>query len=126
MDAPRNVVDADQAAPDDQPRADRTERSDEPSDRVLLGVAGHIADLLGLDALWVRLAFVVLALTGGIGIVIYLAAWLVLFGPDRTGMDWVRYAGGAIALIVVPILLGSGALLAALSAGVAIRRYLKV
>ena len=30
------------------------------------------------------------------------------------------------ALIVVPILLGSGALLAAMSASVAIRRYLKV
>ncbi len=75
---------------------------------MLLGVAGHIADLLGLDALWVRVAFVVLALTGGVGIVIYLASWLVLFGPDRTGLDWVGYVGGAIALIGVPLMIADG------------------
>ncbi len=87
--APSDVVDAEPAVPNDQPAASSADRGEEPSDRVLLGVAGHIADLLGLDALWVRLAFVVLALTGGVGIVIYLASWLVLFGPDRTGLDWV-------------------------------------
>ncbi len=32
----------------------------------------------------------------------------MLFGPERTGMTWVRYAGGAIALVVVPIMISSG------------------
>ena len=110
MDAPSNVVDADPASPNDQRPATADEPAAEPSDRVLLGVAGHIADHLGLDALWVRLGFVVLALTGGVGIVIYLASWLVLFGPERTGMHWVRYAGGAIALVGVPIMIANGEL----------------
>ena len=108
MEGPSDVVDAESAAPDDQTPPTRTEPVEEPSDRVLLGVAGHIADLLGLDALWVRVAFVVLALTGGVGIVIYLASWLVLFGPDRTGLDWVGYVGGAIALIGVPLMIADG------------------
>ena len=108
MEGPSDVVDAESAAPDDQTPPTRTEPVEEPSDRVVLGVAGHIADLLGLDALWVRVAFVVLALTGGVGIVIYLASWLVLFGPDRTGLDWVGYVGGAIALIGVPLMIADG------------------
>jgi phage shock protein PspC (stress-responsive transcriptional regulator) len=108
MDAAPNVVDADPSPPNDLPPPAAGEPVAEPSDRVLLGVAGHLADHLGLDALWVRLAFVVLALTGGVGIVIYLAAWLVLFGPVRTGVHWVRYVGGAIALIGVPIMISNG------------------
>ena len=108
MEAPPDVVDADPPPPNDFPPPAGGEPAAEPSDRVLLGVAGHLADHLGLDALWVRLAFVVLALTGGVGIVIYLAAWLVLFGPDRTGMHWVRYLGGIIAVIGVPIMIANG------------------
>ncbi|MET0661676.1 MAG: PspC domain-containing protein, partial [Ilumatobacteraceae bacterium] len=106
MDRTSDVVDAESAGPNAP--SGSADRGEEPSDRVLLGVAGHIADLLGLDALWVRIAFVVLALTGGIGIVIYLASWLVLFGPDRTGLDWVGYLGGAIALIGVPVMIADG------------------
>ena len=108
MEGTPDVVGAEPAAPNDRPLLTEADPAEEPSDRVVLGVAGHLADLLGLDALWVRLAFVVLALTGGIGIVIYLAAWLVLFGPDRTGMDWMRYLGGAIAVIGVPIMIAGG------------------
>jgi PspC domain len=63
MDAPPNVVDADPATPSDLHPSAGGEPVTEPTDRVLLGVAGQLADLLGLDALWVRLAFVVLALT---------------------------------------------------------------
>jgi phage shock protein PspC (stress-responsive transcriptional regulator) len=105
-----NVVGAEPAAPNDRSPLTDADPAEEPSDRVVLGVAGHLADLLGLDALWVRVAFVVLALTGGIGIVIYLASWLILFGPDRTGMDWMRYLGGAIAVIGVPIMIADGSL----------------
>lgn len=110
MDAPSTVRDADPGAPDDTPPSptDSTEPIDDGSDRVVLGVAGYVADCLGLDALWVRFGFVVLALTGGLGVVIYLAAWLVLFGPDRTGMPWVRYAGGAVLGAGVPFWIANG------------------
>ena len=110
MEGTPNVVGAEPAAPNDRSPLTEADPAGEPSDRVVLGVAGHLADLLGVDALWVRVAFVVLALTGGLGIVIYLASWLILFGPDRTGMDWMRYLGGAIAVIGVPIMIADGSL----------------
>lgn len=78
---------------------------DEPSDRIVLGVAGHVAAGLGVDALWVRLGFVVLGLVGGLGVVLYLALWLTLFGPDATGLPWVRFIGGAVAVVGVPWLI---------------------
>ncbi|TMK45588.1 MAG: PspC domain-containing protein [Actinobacteria bacterium] len=52
------------------------------SDRVLMGVAGGIGERLGIDPLVVRLAFVVLSLAGGVGVLLYVAAALVSRGPD--------------------------------------------
>ena len=46
--------------------------------RLIAGVAAGIADHLGLDPLFVRLAFVVLAVGGGSGVLVYLAAWLLM------------------------------------------------
>jgi phage shock protein PspC (stress-responsive transcriptional regulator) len=51
------------------------------SDRVVAGVAGGFARYLGLDAAVVRLVLVVLAFVGGLGVLLYLAAWLVV--PDE-------------------------------------------
>jgi phage shock protein PspC (stress-responsive transcriptional regulator) len=47
-------------------------------DRMLAGVAGGIADYLGVDATIVRIAIVVLTFIGGAGIPIYLAGWLLI------------------------------------------------
>lgn len=52
-------------------------------DRVLTGVAGGIGERLGIDPVVVRLAFVVLSLAGGVGVLLYLAAALVSRAPDR-------------------------------------------
>jgi signal transduction histidine kinase/phage shock protein PspC (stress-responsive transcriptional regulator) len=52
------------------------------SDRVLTGVAGGIGERLGIDPLVVRLAFVVLSLAGGVGLLLYVAAALVSRGPE--------------------------------------------
>ncbi|HWO69663.1 MAG TPA: PspC domain-containing protein, partial [Actinomycetota bacterium] len=41
------------------------------SDRVLTGVAAGLGERLGLDPVVVRLAFIVLALAGGAGLVAY-------------------------------------------------------
>ena len=47
-------------------------------DRMLAGVAAGIARYLGVDATIVRIAFAVLVVTGGIGLPIYLAGWLLI------------------------------------------------
>ena len=44
--------------------------------RVVTGVAGGIADELGVDPIVVRTAFVVLTIAGGWGVPLYAAAWL--------------------------------------------------
>jgi signal transduction histidine kinase len=49
------------------------------SDRVLAGVAGGIADTLGISDAYVRAAFVTLAAVWGLGGLIYLAFWLAAF-----------------------------------------------
>jgi len=53
------------------------------SDRWFAGVASGIANKAGVDPLIVRGVFVVLALIGGPGILLYLVGWLFL--PDTTG-----------------------------------------
>lgn len=74
-------------------RAQRLTRS--LTDRVLGGVCGGIAGLIGINAWWVRAAFAALgAFTLGTGALIYLALWL-LIPPQRlasipTGRDHVQ------------------------------------
>ena len=46
-------------------------------DRVIAGVAGGIGAHLGVDPVLIRISFVALALAG-VGIVIYLVAWLLI------------------------------------------------
>src|SRR5437762_4124369 len=47
------------------------------TDRVVAGVAGGIAERLGIDPIVTRLSFVVLSLAGGFGILVYAVLWLV-------------------------------------------------
>jgi signal transduction histidine kinase len=49
----------------------------DPRERWLAGVASAIARELGVDALVLRLAFIALTLSGGVGLALYAAAWLV-------------------------------------------------
>ena len=51
--------------------------------RLVAGVAGGIADRLGIADLYVRAGFLVLALIWGIGLVLYLVLWALTL--DRTG-----------------------------------------
>lgn len=81
------------------------------SDRWFAGVAGGIAAKAGIDPLIVRGVFVVLAILGGPGILLYLAAWLLL--PDFTGRihleELIRGRASAGVIVAVVIL---GALVA--------------
>lgn len=55
--------------------------------KVFLGVCGGIAERYDIDPLWLRLIFVLLALNGGIGIVLYLVAWIVIPEPQGVKKD---------------------------------------
>ena len=46
--------------------------------RTLAGVCGGIAEYLGWDPTLVRVAWIILTLLGGSGILIYLIFWLVM------------------------------------------------
>lgn len=52
-------------------------------DKVICGVCGGLAEYLGIDPLWTRLAAAFLALTGGSGVILYfIAALLMEEAPD--------------------------------------------
>src|SRR5713101_5803948 len=57
-------------------------------ERILGGVCSGLAEGLRIDPLWVRLGFVLLAFLQGVGLLIYIALWLVMpeqvEGQDRT------------------------------------------
>lgn len=68
--------------------------------RVVGGVANELGMRLGLDPLWVRLAFVGLTVAGGLGAVLYVALWFVLVvgrRPDSSPVPW------SIAAVVVVV-----------------------
>ena len=90
--------------------------------RVVAGVARGLAQHLRLPVWLVRLAFVGLALAGGIGIVLYAALWAVL-PLDVQGTDVdpesARSSDTARLLALAAIVVGFGLLLAALGVDVA-------
>ena len=47
-------------------------------DRMVAGVCGGMADYFRIDVTLIRVLFVVLAVMGGAGLVIYLAMWILV------------------------------------------------
>jgi len=91
----------------------RLERS--AQDRVLLGVCGGIARVLGVDAALVRLAFAALVLLGGSGLVLYGAGALLMPASAEPPRPWSERRQEAI---------GVAALMAAATIGLALRDLL--
>jgi phage shock protein PspC (stress-responsive transcriptional regulator) len=60
------------------------------SDRMIAGVCGGLAEYLGIDPVFVRLAFVIgeLATAGAGGLIVYIVLWAVM--PE--GMPEARHA----------------------------------
>ena len=52
------------------------------TDRVVAGVAGGLAERLGVDPVVIRFSFVVLGLAGGAGAVCYLLLWMLSADPE--------------------------------------------
>jgi phage shock protein C len=50
--------------------------------RVVAGVCAGLAAYFGVDSTLIRLAFALLTVFGGIGVLLYLGAWIVI--PDET------------------------------------------
>lgn len=48
------------------------------SERMIAGVSGGLADYFNVDPTIIRLIFVITALAGGPGILVYLILWLVM------------------------------------------------
>jgi phage shock protein PspC (stress-responsive transcriptional regulator) len=78
-------------------------------DRKLLGVCGGFAEAYGLDPLVVRIAVAVLALFGGLGIVLYLAgaAWLPEPGDNSDILSSRRLPMLVVAVLAAVIILPS-------------------
>ena len=75
----------------------RTELRRSRSDRVVAGVAAGVGRHLGVDALVVRVAFIVLGLAAGFGVVVYLLLWLLApLGAADTSTDLPRVARRSI------------------------------
>jgi phage shock protein C len=53
---------------------------------MISGVCGGLGRYLGIDAVLLRIAFVILAIAGGGGILIYIVAW-ILIPEHREGED---------------------------------------
>ena len=81
-----------------EPTERRWARSD---DRVVLGVAGGLARALAIDPLFVRIAFVVMALFSGVGILLYVAGLLLLANsPTSRTPSIVRRVIGSVAVLI--------------------------
>jgi phage shock protein C len=81
-----------------EPRLLRRRRDD----KVIAGVCGGLGRYLGVDPVLLRIAFVVLAVAGGGGILIYVVAW-VLIPEEREGEDLgsVKPAGQEVTRLIV-------------------------
>jgi phage shock protein PspC (stress-responsive transcriptional regulator) len=93
-------------------RSDGALRRD-PERGVLAGVCAGIARRYGIDPLMVRVAFVVAAVAGGIGVAVYALAWLLMPAEEdaaaparspRTGRGAIEVALG-VAFLLLSVLL---------------------
>jgi phage shock protein C len=48
------------------------------TDRMVSGVCGGLAAYLGIEAIWVRLFFVLVSMANGLGLLIYLILWIIM------------------------------------------------
>jgi phage shock protein PspC (stress-responsive transcriptional regulator) len=75
------------------------------SNRKVAGVAGGLARHLDIDPVILRVAFVVLTFFGGVGLLLYVALWLLL---PEDGSDWARIKldrrSRTVALVIVGVL----------------------
>jgi signal transduction histidine kinase len=81
-----------------------------PDNRVLGGVCGAVSQATGIDAMWVRIGFVLLAIGSGVMVFVYAMAWLLI---PMEGQDSNIYSRAindrrgirTVAAILIPLLI---------------------
>ncbi|MGF1667294.1 MAG: PspC domain-containing protein [Acidimicrobiia bacterium] len=58
-----------------------------PHDQVISGLAAGIAERVGIEAVYVRAAFVALTLVWGVGLLLYLGVWAATSGAEHVEME---------------------------------------
>jgi signal transduction histidine kinase len=81
-----------------------------PDNRVLGGVCGAISQETGIDAMWVRIGFVLLSIASGVMVFVYAMAWLLIPLEGDTGNIYSRAISDrrgirTIAAILIPLLI---------------------
>jgi phage shock protein PspC (stress-responsive transcriptional regulator) len=75
---------------------------------ILAGVARDLGTRTGVDPLWFRIAFVVLAVFSGLGVLLYGGSWLILRGRRRSPFGPLVIAGAAVIVTSCVLLLENG------------------
>ena len=95
-------------APPYREPGNRLTRSTE--DKVVAGLAGGLGRYFGLDPVVFRIAFVVLTLAGGSGVLLYLLGWVMI--PDDSGdAALARFGQERNQKLIAAVLAGAGVLL---------------
>ncbi len=84
MDAPTEPLPTEPTADPPPPAAPPRRLVRRLDERLLGGVAGGVADALGIDVVVVRLGFVVAAFFGGLGVIAYVLGWILLPAAPAT------------------------------------------
>ena len=79
--------------------------------RVIAGVCGGIAEYFDIDPVWVRIATLVLALIDGIGILLYIIAWLLMPKHPKQKEPAEQRRNGSAVFGLLLVALGIGILL---------------
>lgn len=95
------MSDMDSAGPVDPQASRRPPLKRSGEQRVIAGVAGGLGTHTGLDPLLFRLGFAGLALVGGLGVLLYLLAWLAIPGPKGPEKSKGRSLGRTLILVVI-------------------------
>ena len=83
-----------------------------PDNRVLGGVCGGVSKATGIDAMWVRIGFVLVAVASGVMVVAYPLAWLLIPMEGQADNIAARAVGDrrgirTVAAILVPLLIAT-------------------
>ncbi len=81
-----------------------------PDNRVLGGVCGAVSRETGIDAMWVRIGFVLLAIASGVMVFVYAMAWLLIPMEGESDNIYSRAVSDrrgirTIAAILIPLLI---------------------
>ncbi len=79
-----------------------------PDDKMVGGVCSGLGAAVGVDPVWFRLGFVFLALSTGIGFLLYLIAWIIIpEAPEGVALPPAAANNGAVAFGIFLLAIGS-------------------